>query len=375
MTALRKTTRIKRKSTILTGAVAVLVTIAGNFSSAQIVGVDFGGDYDGGLGSRNSPLINVVQQDTGDFNGDAATDSREFVPIDTPQFFVELDVAGFPGLVGKNNKFHAGAQNVNYSTTATPTGIGLFRWEGTSLDGLQMTSGEIGTASMGMAFTPHVKKSEFLNGLDGAGSVGFADLADSVSMEWEHGGTPTAGSGIRRNRLLVQNGSDWYISGATSGSKTRNESNPFSLNPFTEAFYPIDPSTNLFYEEVSDADTTPVGTGVLGSTFTDIQALGVHMMNTDFNGFIIHNSNMRLLDMTATLVGSGLSGDFDGDGDVDGNDFLEWQRTDGTPGGLIDWETNFGMVALTAAVSAVPEPSTLLMVVLASLGLLTSRRR
>ena len=370
-----ESTRNMRRSTILSSAAVLLVNIAGNFCAAQIVGVDFGGDYDGGLGSRNSPLINIVQQDTGDFNSDAATDSREFVPIDTPEFFVELDVVGFPGLVGKNNKFHAGAQNVNYSTTATPTGIGLFRWEGTSLDGLQMTSGQIGTASMGMAFTPHVRKSEFLNGLDTAGSVSFADLAEGVSMQWEHGGTPSTGIGIRRNRLLVQNGSDWFISESTSGSKTRNDSNPYSLNPFTETFYPFDPSTNLFYGEVSDVDTTPVGIGVLGSTFTDIQALGVHMMNTDFNGFIIHNSNMRLLDFSASLVGSGVSGDFDDDGDVDGNDFLEWQRRDGTAVGLNDWETNYGMVALTAEVSAVPEPSTLLMGVLVSLDLLISRRR
>jgi hypothetical protein len=371
---MKNSTQVVRSSTILTVAVAVLVTIAGNFSAAQIVGVDFGGDYDGGLGSRNSPLINIVQQDTGDFNGDAATDSREFVPIDTPEFFVELDIVGFPGLVGKNNKFHAGAQNVNYSTTATPTGIGLFRWEGTSLDGLQMTSGQIGTASMGMAFTPHVKKSEFLNGLDAAGSVSFADLTEGVSMQWEHGGTPTAGVGIRRNRLLVQNGSDWFISESTSGSKTRNAANPFSLNPFSETFYPFDPSTNFFYEEVSDADITPVGVGVLGSTLTDIQALGVHMMNTGFNGFIIHNSNMRLLDFSATLVGSGPSGDFDGDGDVDGNDFLEWQRTDGTTGGLADWQGNYP-APLSVGFSAVPEPSTLLMGVLVSLGLMTTRRR
>jgi hypothetical protein len=372
---MKKSMQVLRKFAVLTAAVVSLMTIAGNFSAAQIVGVDFGGDYDGGLGSRNSPLIHIVQQDTGDFNGDAITDSREFVPIDTPQFFVELDVVGFPGLAGKNNKIHAGAQNVNYFTAAAPTGIGLLRWEGTSLNGLQMTSGQIGTASMGMAFTPHVKKSEFLNDLDAAANVSFADLTDGVSMQWEHGGTPTAGVGIRRNRLLIQNGSDWFISESTSGSKTRNAANPFSLNPFSETFYSFDPSTNFFYEEVSDVDTTPVGVGVLGSTFTNIQALGVHMMNTGFNGFIIHNSNMRLLDFSANLASSGLSGDFDDDGDVDGNDFLEWQRKDGTPGGLTDWETNYGMVALTAAVSAVPEPSTCLILQAGLLAWLVRRNR
>jgi hypothetical protein len=55
-------------------------------------------------------------------------------------------------------------------------------------------------------------------------------------------------------------------------------------------------------------------------------------------------------------------GDFDLDGDVDGNDFLVWQRG-GSPtplsaSDLTDWRANFGIVApLTATPAAVPEPS------------------
>jgi hypothetical protein len=60
-------------------------------------------------------------------------------------------------------------------------------------------------------------------------------------------------------------------------------------------------------------------------------------------------------------------GDFDLDGDVDGNDFLAWQRGEspnGTPGGpvsaadLADWQTNYGATSLVAAATAVPEPQT-----------------
>src|SRR5690606_23129308 len=55
-----------------------------------------------------------------------------------------------------------------------------------------------------------------------------------------------------------------------------------------------------------------------------------------------------------------LPGDFDMDGDVDGADFLSWQRGNSpnplSSGDLADWESNFGATALTAAV-AVPEPS------------------
>ncbi len=57
-----------------------------------------------------------------------------------------------------------------------------------------------------------------------------------------------------------------------------------------------------------------------------------------------------------------LPGDFNGDGVVDGLDFLKWQRSD-TPGGgsqaeLTEWEANFGS-PLVAAVNSVPEPATL----------------
>ena len=79
---------------------------------------------------------------------------------------------------------------------------------------------------------------------------------------------------------------------------------------------------------------------------------------------------------TAIMAGDGIvppiDGDFDNDGDVDGFDFLLWQR-DTSIGLLSHWETNFGETgggpALAASSSAVPEPGT---VTLLSLGLLAT---
>lgn len=67
----------------------------------------------------------------------------------------------------------------------------------------------------------------------------------------------------------------------------------------------------------------------------------------------------------------GLAGDFDHDGDVDGDDFLLWQRG-GSPNplsadDLSDWEANYGISSnnpLAAANQAVPEPATGLLFVL-----------
>lgn len=66
------------------------------------------------------------------------------------------------------------------------------------------------------------------------------------------------------------------------------------------------------------------------------------------------------------------SGDFDGDGDVDGADFLAWQRGESpnplSAADLAAWQTNYGATASTVAVNAVPEPQTMLLLVLSLLG-------
>lgn len=75
--------------------------------------------------------------------------------------------------------------------------------------------------------------------------------------------------------------------------------------------------------------------------------------------------------LRATFLGSvGIAGDFNSDGKVDGRDFLLWQRNTSV-GNLADWKANFGTGSL-AAVSAVPEPSSLVLIgavgILACLG-------
>ena len=59
-----------------------------------------------------------------------------------------------------------------------------------------------------------------------------------------------------------------------------------------------------------------------------------------------------------------LEGDFDGDGDSDGADFMEWQRTDGSQPGLTAWQDNYSRPAPHAASSAaLPEPNALMLIV------------
>jgi hypothetical protein len=71
-------------------------------------------------------------------------------------------------------------------------------------------------------------------------------------------------------------------------------------------------------------------------------------------------------------------GDFDFDGDVDGRDFLVWQRG-GSPNplsadDLAMWQANYGEAAFTAESYAVPEPGTMTMLFITTLALPMRKR-
>lgn len=70
-----------------------------------------------------------------------------------------------------------------------------------------------------------------------------------------------------------------------------------------------------------------------------------------------------------------LAGDFDSDGDVDGRDFLVWQRNPSV-GDLADWQANYGVGSLSSveSVASVPEPATMLLIFMATMAFYPQRR-
>jgi hypothetical protein len=73
------------------------------------------------------------------------------------------------------------------------------------------------------------------------------------------------------------------------------------------------------------------------------------------------------------LVRDSYDGDFDLDGDVDGRDFLAWQRNP-TLDVLPDWQSNYGVgTASSSNASIVPEPATMVLMCSVLMGFLVRR--
>ncbi len=148
------------------------------------------------------------------------------------------------------------------------------------------------------------------------------------------------------------------------------------LDPF--AANAIDPGVDGTLDVSPSALQNYVDTENFGD-LRDTDELGdpVEFKNTNSHIFF-GGENVQFDDLSIVLTGP-LPGDFDTDSDVDGNDFLEWQR--GFPGtfdadDLTDWEANYGagVGPLVGAVT-VPEPSTSWLVLISALALVRVRKR
>ncbi len=77
-------------------------------------------------------------------------------------------------------------------------------------------------------------------------------------------------------------------------------------------------------------------------------------------------------DIGAYELSAGLAGDFNADGKVNGRDFLIWQRNTSV-GSLAAWQTAYGAGSLVGVSIAIPEPATVFLLLVSSLGVLKRR--
>ncbi len=103
------------------------------------------------------------------------------------------------------------------------------------------------------------------------------------------------------------------------------------------------------------------------SGFNDLGQLVFQATFTDGSQGIFVSNSVAL---------SAAYGDFDADGDVDGADFLTWQRDNGTSAGLTAWQNNYGTVTSPiSGATQIPEPTMLTLTMLAICCLNGFRRK
>jgi DNA-binding beta-propeller fold protein YncE len=159
--------------------------------------------------------------------------------------------------------------------------------------------------------------------------------------------------------LLVHDG-DLYVSGMFASNIQRFDVSTGALDPSFLV------SGLAFPQQLSLA---PDGNGFLAGILGVANGEG-HIAHYDFDGNLVGDgifannvsiSGVGFTEATAfAYVMPNLPGDFNGDGNVDGRDFLSWQRGDSfnplSASDLADWQANYGQPTLGSAVG-VPEPT------------------
>lgn len=141
------------------------------------------------------------------------------------------------------------------------------------------------------------------------------------------------------------------------------------------------PITQTVIFDIADFDdfNSPKNLAVEGLLEGTAQ-LGIILGTGSDDGPVFQIDNFRLI----SEVADGQPGDFDEDGDVDGRDFLAWQRGEspnGTPGvavsaeDLAEWQNAYGSGDPLTAIGSVPEPAALSLVAITMLTLLARRQQ
>lgn len=254
---------------------------------SSFTAVDFGANYSSNNINTATPPSQLA---TGDFNfNGSATDRASYVTLGQ-----EHTAPNSPNWTTPSGKSGAviryGYSIANIDSSDDPS-MNLVRYNA-GADLLQNTSGA-GTSSMRMASAWYWEKSSFLNGTNLLDNLSFADQAGSLTASFANSGTPTTGN-TRLARFIIQSGGDWFLSGDAFGGT----SGTLSINAADATWHNFDPhSASLLFYNPSD-----MGSGVLGSTLTDISAIGVHVQHELFDGTINNAMSHQFGSLEAAVI-------------------------------------------------------------------------
>lgn len=341
------------------------------------------------------------------------------VVVESPFFAAVRDTTGgntdylavpAGGLIGSiktpnhpSTDFSAGSSTTvsgRVSVIGNATSAGVDLTPGTADDWLDGNNIPLGvTLSYDVSFTIASTNGNNLVGTTGTTSNGLG-----ISNGTSNTGTLDTGEALTFSAIATSNH-------AWTGSPT--EAFTFAPVSFGVTKFRSFRSFN-FDETASEGVTLSDGTNTwgFGAASGTIQS-GIKMENDFTATFTPAGGDVPLLFTMGTSTSFGLKGfqlsvpisydvvansptvnaDFSGDGVVDGNDFLIWQRNfgiteaaqqnqgDADGNGAVNdldlaaWKENFGLAGPTPPISAVPEPTTAALATLASLSIMAIRKR
>ena len=266
---------MKSKTLILFAAIASSGLIAASASAASITMVDFG--YNANYIPTESFVANTnrtTDTATGDFDFDGtADDTATYVANGTT--WTPPSSASWTTPSGKNGPgllWGTALATLNSATAPTNRfGTDAIRDNG-GLEAIQAIPTPLAVAtSQSMTSAFYYTKSSFLNGLNVVSNLSFSS-GSNMSFDL----TVARGSNSGQGRFLVQDGTQWYV----SASSINFQGTTLSIDPYASTFYAI----NLTGASLGFFNSASPGSGVSGSTFTNIQGFGVQMQHINYAG-------------------------------------------------------------------------------------------
>jgi hypothetical protein len=196
----------------------------------------------------------------------------------------------------------------------------------------------------------------------------------TISFDAKVEGYESFDDGIRTNLLMIFQGPNFQADEYSVGVNGNNLGQFPEVPLLTSTVQTISRPLSDYALINTNWDFTTLFAGTTQLLVQLEPATNVGEIGLDNNN-VLTVDNVRIEGPFAT---GGVLGDYDGDNDVDGNDFVVWQRGQ-SPGGVVaadltDWRNNFGTQPMGGA-TAIPEPGCLTLVGAAALALVTAGRR
>lgn len=247
--------------------VSLLVPLTG---SAQVVAVDWGGEM-----VTVSTDLNLGTATTVDDTRGYAQHSSTLSPTS--------GYTGTPFYGAIQNTVSTGAQDFN-ATSVVNTTPDVFRVD-------SAVAGSGNTSSMrGLMY---FKKADFANGLNSTPSLGLVDATGAFKMTLEQFQSNVGGRSLR---FAILDSDNWYLSEfAYIDQIGFNDTTTVTLNNPASANWGLWSSSEA---PAIPLDPLPGSYATLGSSFTDIQAVGLFFNGAQTNS----NSRLRVSEFEAALI-------------------------------------------------------------------------